>query len=465
MAEPQHQEAADAADPDGYAEFRAPGATQRDIAFNRLPDNPESLLHETLYPDDAYSGTTYWADLPLRQRTKFVNHQSNKEAGREFGIVLDMAKKDPLAPIGAYMSNFVVTGVGFFTEGYVLFSVGNILPLFESVWPQCFKRYEVCNMVWVDSANYLEIVGIIVGQVVVGIIGDWIGRRWGLIQDAAILLLGSLMLTGMWGTSLYGWTVMYAISLLVFGFGVGGEYPMTSITAMEGVRGQGSTKADRLHRGRSVLLAFLMQGWGQLINQAVLIIVMLIFHHSGDPPWGNASTQETFRITFFIAALFIAYFLYLRVYKLKNVDHSLRASRSRSNVTGYDMKSLRLTFSHYWHRLLATALCWFCNDFPFYGNQIFRSLLIQLITTNSNDIMKYWLYNLISVGCELVGYYLAAFLIDHKFYGRKRMQAVGFIMSFILFIIAAVANPILHTAPGTPGAQAFIFIYSFSSFW
>jgi len=273
------------------------------------------------------------------------------------------------------------------------------------------------------------------------------------------------MLTGMWGVSLYGWTVMYAISLLIFGFGVGGEYPMTSITAMEGVKGQGTTKDDRLHRGRSVLLAFLMQGWGQLANQVVLIIVMLIFHHNGTPPYSEVSTQETFRITFAIAALFILYFLYLRVYTMKNVDHSLKASRSRSNVTGYDVQSLKLTFGHYWHRLFATSVCWYCNDFPFYGNQIFRSLLLTLVTKNSNNIMKYWCYNLINVGCELAGYYLAAFLIDHKQYGRKRMQATGFLMSFVLFLICAAAYPELNKAPGSPGAQAFIFLYFFSSFW
>ncbi|EMC93936.1 hypothetical protein BAUCODRAFT_141348 [Baudoinia panamericana UAMH 10762] len=442
-------------------------ATQRAEATANVDGyaNPETLLDEALYPADAYRGTIYWGDLPLNERTKFVNQQANFEAGRELKIVWEMFKQDPLSPISAYMQNFVITGVGFFTEGYVLFSVGNILPLFESVWASCFKQYKVCNKVWVEAANYLEIVGIIFGQVAVGIIGDLIGRRWGLIQDAAILLIGSLMLTGMWGKSLYGWTVMYAISLLVFGFGVGGEYPMTSVSAMEGVHGQGSTKADRLHRGRSVLLAFLMQGWGQLANQLALIVVMLIFHHGGNPPYGEIVTQETFRITFFIAALFIAYFLYLRVFKMKNVDHSLKASRQKSNVTGYDITSLKLTFRHYWHRLFATAVCWYCNDFPFYGNQIFRSLLLTLVTSNSNDVFKYWLYNLINVGCELAGYYLAAFLIDHKFYGRKRMQAVGFIMSFILFLICAAAYPLLNQKPGSPGAQAFIFLYFFSSFW
>lgn len=43
------------------------------------------------------------------------------------------------------------------------------------------------------------------------------------------------------------------------------------------------------------------------------------------------------------------------------------------------------------------------------------------------------------------------------------MQAVGFIMSFILFIIAAAAFPVLNKKG--PGSHAFEFIYFFSSFW
>ena len=73
-----------------------------------------------------------------------------------------------------------------------------------------------------------------------------------------------------------------------------------------------------------------------------------------------------------------------------------------------------------------------------------------------------WLYNLVNVGCELVGYYLAALLVDHKLYGRKRMQAVGILMNFVLFVIAAAIFPKL----GTMGASAhgFELIYFFSSF-
>jgi MFS family permease len=108
-------------------------------------------------------------------------------------------------------------------------------------------------------------------------------------------------------------------------------------------------------------------------------------------------------------------------------------------------------------------LCWFCNDFPFYGNQIFRNVFLKLVTSNSNQVLTLWLYNMINVGCQLVGYHLAALLVDHKAYGRRRMQMVGFIMSFILFIIAAAAFPILDKKG--PGGHAFEFIYFFSSFW
>jgi hypothetical protein len=69
--------------------------------------------------------------------------------------------------------------------------------------------------------------------------------------------------------------------------------------------------------------------------------------------------------------------------------------------------------------------------------------------------MTGWLYNLVSgkqystrpalsysqttfiqvnIGVALCGYYLAALLIDNKFYGRTRMQSVGFFANWLLFV-------------------------------
>lgn len=74
-----------------------------------------------------------------------------------------------------------------------------------------------------------------------------------------------------------------------------------------------------------------------------------------------------------------------------------------------------------------------------------------------------WLWNLLNIGVSLVGYYMAAFLIDHKFYGRSRMQSIGFLADFILFVISAALFTKLEQ-PGGP-IKVFQFLYFFSSFW
>ena len=56
---------------------------------------------------------------------------------------------------------------------YVLFSIGNIKPLFQAVFPACWSKYKTCNEIWIDAVDYMEIVGIIIGQVLVGVLGDW----------------------------------------------------------------------------------------------------------------------------------------------------------------------------------------------------------------------------------------------------------------------------------------------------
>ena len=108
------------------------------------------------------------------------------------------------------------------------------------------------------------------------------------------MLVGTILLTSMWGATLNGWTIMYGISIFIFAFGVGGEYPMTSTTSMEKYRG----REDRVHRGRNVLLAFLMQGWGQLANQVALIVLLLLFNRSIESTYDEIATQLTFRISF-----------------------------------------------------------------------------------------------------------------------------------------------------------------------
>jgi hypothetical protein len=182
-------------------------------------EHERAIFAYLTHPDDCCTPEgVYFADLPLRERLKFVHKVQNDEAMKELKSIGRMAKQDPLSPLAWYFRNAVLPGAGLGLEGYVLFSIGNLEPLFAATWPECWgKAATQCSNNWIASVTYLEVIGIMVGQLAVGVIGDWIGRRWGLIQDAAIMFVGLLMLTAGWGLDLNGWVICYAFSLFFYG--------------------------------------------------------------------------------------------------------------------------------------------------------------------------------------------------------------------------------------------------------
>lgn len=349
---------------------------------------------------------------------------------------------------------------------YVLFSIGNLKPLFQQGFPNCWgsAKPNICNPEWQNATDYLEIVGIMVGQVLVGIIGDSLGRRWGLIQDATIMFIGLIMLIAAWGVTQNGWVICYAWSLFFYGIGVGGEYPMTATSGMENAVGSGkvSTRDDRLHRGRKVTSAFLMQGWGQFFNQVTLILLLLIFNSGrGGPPYSMVLAQWTYRVSFAIPAVGTLWLVYFRTYKMKNANKQLEIQRKKAHVTGYDVKSLKLTLRYFGPRIIATAGAWFCNDVFFYGNKLFQNDFINALSPGNKSILVTWLWNLVNVGVSLCGYYLASFLIDNKLYGRRWMMMVGFFADFVLFVVPAFNYPYFKSDAGVHRFQAVYFLSSF----
>lgn len=137
---------------------------------NASPEERRIFSHVTR-PDDSYTPDgVYWADLPLSQRISFVSKVDRQAAAAECKTIWAMMKKDPLSPVSWYFRNAVIPGAGLGLEGYVLFSIGNLEPLFAKVWPECWgKNPTVCSKNWVASVTYLEIIGIMVGQVAVGV--------------------------------------------------------------------------------------------------------------------------------------------------------------------------------------------------------------------------------------------------------------------------------------------------------
>ena len=186
---------------------------------------------------------------------------------------------------------------------------------------------------------------------------------------------------------------------------------MTATSGMENAVGSGkiSTKEDRLHRGRKVTSAFLMQGWGQFFNQLILIVLLIITNNgNGNAPYTKVAVQWTFRISFALPAIGTLWLVYYRTFKMRSASKQLDASKKKTHVTGYDVKSLKLTFSYFGPRLLATAGGWFANDVFFYGNKLFQSEFIKVISPNTDSVVPNWLWNLVNVSVSIVGYYLVS---------------------------------------------------------
>jgi hypothetical protein len=109
---------------------------------------------------------------------------------------------------------------------------------------------------------------------------------------------------------------------------------------------------------------------------------------------------------------------YFRAYKMKSASKQLALAKKKANVTGYDVQSLKLTFTYFGPRIFATAGTWYCNDVFFYGNKLFQSQFIAVLLPGNKSVMVGWLYSLLNIGVSLVGYYMASFFIDNKLYGR-----------------------------------------------
>ena len=94
---------------------------------------------------------------------------------------------------------------------------------------------------------------------------------------------------------------------MVYGIGVGGEYPLASSSAAE--RAEGNPEM-RKRRGETVVLTFSQQGWGNFANTLVIVILLAIQGATGSNPTRNqaAVTWHTqYAIGTFICLLVMIY--------------------------------------------------------------------------------------------------------------------------------------------------------------
>jgi MFS family permease len=363
-----------------------------------------------------------------------------------------------------WWGSWAIPGMGMFSEAYVIFAIGNIAPLLAINYPNCFGKVEPadCNKTAAENDSNIEICGIIGGMLILGFMADWIGRKWGSITTMSIMLIGGILLSSATGSA-SAFLAVFLTGLFVFGFGVGGEYPMAASSAAE--RAEGDPEM-RHRRGETVVLTFTQQGWGNFTNTLVIIILMAILGATGTTV-SAYDAELTWRLQFVIGTVIVAIvslyrFLYLEESKVwaaerKTADHELEVEGEADHKS----KLYSVVLKRNWSRLFVTCGAWVVNDLAFYGNKLFQSTFIEVISPGASLFVRYQ-WTLLNAGVSLCGYFTAAYFVDKPYYGRRRMMNVGFTMMFILFLACGIFYTDL-IQPNLIGV--FQFLYFFSSFW
>lgn len=361
----------------------------------------------------------------------------------------------------AWVLSFAVPGLGMFTEAYFVFSVGNLIPVFQAEFPECWVTHEECSAALLASIHYSQVAGIIVGQLALGYLADRVGRKWGSVVTAATMLLGGALMATSSGPSVAALFVMYAISQSVFGVGVGGEYPIASTSASERAEADESLAGKR---GETVMLTFSMQGWGNWFNTAVLALLLVAWGQTSPADYDLNSLEKVWRTSFALGLVPVVAMLGWRLFKLEESTvwaDKQRDQKRQGGGEGFDLWKAGRWVHTYWHRLLGTSACWFAWDLAFYGNRLFQGTFIAIINPDAS-VVQVLGWTLLNSTVALVGYYAAAFTVDKPWMGRRRMQVMGFALMSLMFMLCA-ANYKALTRPRL--LWLFRLMYYLSSFF
>ncbi|KAG2435777.1 hypothetical protein HXX76_006973 [Chlamydomonas incerta] len=392
---------------------------------------------------------------------KTLQHAEDSLCSAVKDVEEDTRPRNPILRFFTFLGSFMIPGMGMFCEAYFVFAVGNLSSLWKVEYKNCWKGIG-CPQRLSDSITYTQVCGIIFGQLFLGFFADRIGRKWGSVATAGTMVVGAILIVASSGPTERALWAMFTAVQFIFGIGVGGEYPVASTSANERAE---STAALQKKRGETVVLVFSMQGWGNLVNTAVIIAIMAGYHQYS-APYDNHALEVTWRLSYAIGLIPLIGILLYRFFRLRESAvwtkkrEALKAMGG-SAAKGVQWRKFGLLMYYYWHRNFGTAMSWFVWDFAFYGNKLFQGTFIKIINPKAS-LIQVLEWTLLNSSVALCGYYFAAFTVDRPWMGRMRMQVMGFAWMFVLFLICAVHYDQLRTPKYI---HTFQFLYYFSSFW
>ncbi|KIW04761.1 hypothetical protein, variant 2 [Verruconis gallopava] len=288
-------------------------------------------------------------------------------------------------------------------------------------------------------------MGMILGQLSFGLLGDTLGRHRVYGRELIVTTIGTLMCILLpWRGLSHSGVIAWLSCWRVFtGFGIGGDYPMSSALAAE--------KAPIGSRAVMVLIVFSCIGLGAITSSIVYLILLTAFKSSIDHDINNL--EYVWRLLLGLGIVPCAMTVYARL-KIKETLPYKQYVLKRDELLGKDkrrpkdqMQDFKSYFSKRKHArvLFAVSAVWFLFDIAFYGINLNQSVILGRIGYGRGPTPYQTLRNtavgniIVQSAGYLPGYWIGIFLPD--WIGRIRLQFWGSLLVAAVYAIwAGITN-------------------------
>ncbi|GJE94428.1 MFS Git1p-like glycerophosphoinositol permease [Phanerochaete sordida] len=337
-------------------------------------------------------------DMPQGVEEKEQVVLSTLDARGEQGHAVQPAALSKKQAISAYFT-IAAAAFGLISDGYQnnLMTMANVV--FKQLYPKTYTS-DVSTRV----SNSL-LVGAIIGQVIVGLICDRVGRKFALIGTTLFIVVGAIL-----GTAAHGahgspqglfWFLTFARGIT--GIGVGGEYPASSTAASEAAN-------EKMIKNRGpvfIMVTNFVLSFGGPLAVSVFLIVLSAA--------GEDHLNTVWRVCFGIGILLPLTVFYFRMKMLSSMLYKKGAIKRRVPYG--------LVIKRYWRALIGTCGAWFLYDFVTFPNGVFSGTIISSVI-HDGSVKRTAEWQLLLGTLALPGVFVGAFLCNR--FGRRNTMMLGF---------------------------------------
>lgn len=277
-------------------------------------------------------------------------------------------------------------GASLFSDGYVNAISGPVTTIITGYLYQDATAEEKSRFKTLFPS--MAFVGTVIGMGSFGVLVDVVGRKWGMLICSIGLIIFSILAAGAWGArgttgGLFAALIAYRFLIGIF---IGGEYPAGSVSCAENTE-QKNIKKNRqqlwfvLATNSAIDVAFILAPF------VALILLWICGTNHLEPVW---------RLALGLGAIPPLSLLFFRT-RMREPDSFQNAAIKRNLPWG-------ILVRHYWVRLTAVSLVWFCYDFVSYPSGIYSSYFTEQLFPDAS------LYTSFAFSIAISAFYLGTFL-------------------------------------------------------